>query len=225
MISQKRGPIDKTNQEPIIRCTRTETSWKMGKKIQALQKQLYDLDQHKWEPDYRGSVIRYLFEQKIIARLNKQEFNLLKCQYKMKRENPSPKSSIPDTKRNPKNPSQPKPTRFLIPPKSKMSHSGTDTSNFSENLGSPPKSRTSSTRTNHMDLSPRSKEEFDEIISPTYSPIKPSPQREMVSSSTNYPKKGTDREAFIRDYEKYTAERYPKSAPHWKEKESVSHQP
>ena len=45
--------------------------------------------------------------KKTTARLNKQEFTLLKCQYKMKRENPSPKNSLPDAKRNTKIPSKP----------------------------------------------------------------------------------------------------------------------
>ena len=121
-------------------------------------------------------------------------------------------------KKNVETPSKPKPFRFLIPPKPHMSDSERDTSNYSDNTGSPLKRRSSSTKTNRIDMSPRSEEDFDDFRSPTYPKSRPSPQRIMVSSSTISLKKETDREAFIRDYEEHTAEitRYPRSAPHWK---------
>ena len=44
--AQKSGPIAKTSQEAIIKCSLTEASWNLERKIQSLQKQLYNLDAH-----------------------------------------------------------------------------------------------------------------------------------------------------------------------------------
>ena len=67
MISQKGGPIAKTSQEAIIKCSLTKASWNMERKIQSLQKRLIDLDahfkdliQHKWDDNYRVNVTSYL---------------------------------------------------------------------------------------------------------------------------------------------------------------------
>ena len=130
----------------------------------------------------------------------------------MKRDVPSPKTSLPDPKRTQLR--EPLPTRFLLPPKQSRSDSGKDTSN--EDASSSPKSRTSSVRFSNMDTSRNN--DFDDFKSPTYPPKQISPQRIMVTSSTTTPKKVQDKYAFIKDYEEYSAsiQRYPNQAPHWR---------